>query len=421
VLISYVVKHRDYRTAAKHGVNSNHFHIHKKEWVWIERFVTKYAKSPGQNSFKSRFPDFKILRTDAGEAKPLVEEVHAQHSQFVLKRLLERGVEGIEDRGMVDEVLRELHLGIVGLRTELDGADGDHDAIADFDAAYRYIRGLAARIKEHGASGTPTGYDTLDARTGGPMPGHLWVVGARLGQGKTWALVNMAVASVKAGYAVQFCSLEQPREQILVRAHTVMSNQMHKAAGHLKFTSQELTTGHVGPSTYRDWLKKVPGHYPGRLHVSDRGRGQVGPLEIASLIERNKPDVVFIDYMTLMSMIGDDWRAVQKLSGELKTLAMSYQVPIVTAAQLNRAGAGKRDIPGVENLAYGDSIGQDADAVIMLQQYSRSVHRVNLAKYRHGRDGITFWTKFLPNDGEFSEITYDQAQDMKDKDDDRDD
>jgi replicative DNA helicase len=100
---------------------------------------------------------------------------------------------------------------------------------------------------------------------------------------------------------------------------------------------------------------------------------------------------------------------------------MSYQVPIVTAAQLNRAGAGKRDIPGVENLAYGDSIGQDADAVIMLQQYSRSVHRVNLAKYRHGRDGITFWTKFLPNDGEFSEITYDQAQDMKDKDDDRDD
>lgn len=418
VLISYVVRHRDYRTVAKHGVGASMFHIHRKEWDWIERFVARHAKCPGANSFKSRFPEFRVLKTEEGDAEALIHEVQAQHAQFTLKKLLERGADAIDDRGAVDEVLREMHEGLIKLRSEMDGHHTDGDALADSDSAFNYVRNLEIRRQRLGSAGVPTGYATLDERTNGPMAGHLWVVAARLGQGKTWVLVNMAVAAVAAGYKVQFVSLEQPREQILIRAHTIMSEQLSKAGNGPKFSSYDLTSGGVGASVYRKFLRSLPKHYPGSLHISDRGRGQVGPLEVAALIERNKPDIVFIDYLTLMSMAGDDWRAVQKLSGELKTMAMSYEIPVVTAAQVNRAGSSKHEAPGVEHLAYSDSIGQDADAVITLGQLSPSVHRMKMAKFRHGRDGFTWYTKFMPDDGDFAEVTYDEAMDLKDADDD---
>lgn len=418
ILISYVVRHRDFRTAAKHGINAGMFHIHKKEWEWIERFVARHAKSPGASSFKGRFPDFRILKTEDGDAEALIAEVQAQHAQFTIRKLLERGADAIDDRGMVNDVLRDLHEGIINLRSQMDGHSSDGDALADADSAYAYIRNMEIRRQRLGSAGVPTGYQTLDERTNGPMAGHLWVVAARLGQGKTWVLVNMAVAAIAAGYKVQFVSLEQPREQILIRAHTIMSDQLSKNGKGPKFTSYELTSGGVGASVYRSFLKSLPKNYPGSLHISDRGRGQVGPLEVAALIERNKPDIVFIDYLTLMSMSGDDWRAVQKLSGDLKTMAMSYELPVVTAAQVNRAGSGKSDAPGVEHLAYSDSIGQDADAVITLGQLSQSVHRMKMAKFRHGRDGFTWYTKFMPDNGDFSEVGYDEAMDLKDADDD---
>jgi hypothetical protein len=37
---------------------------------------------------------------------------------------------------------------------------------------------------------------------------------------------------------------------------------------------------------------------------------------------------------------------------------------------------------------------------------------MKLAKHRDGKSGITFYAKFLVNTGEFSEITFNKAQDM---------
>ena len=128
------------------------------------------------------------------------------------------------------------------------------------------------------------------------------------------------------------------------------------------------------------------------------------------MIERNNPDVVFIDYLTLMDT-GDDWRATANLSGQIKSLAQRYQVPVIVAAQINRSGVGKEP-PGPEHLSSSDSIGQDADAVVTLKQMSDRVVKMRLAKYRHGKDNEVWWCAFKPNTGHFEEITGDEAQDM---------
>jgi replicative DNA helicase len=166
---------------------------------------------------------------------------------------------------------------------------------------------------------------------------------------------------------------------------------------------------------YKTFLQELKENLSGRFIVNDTSRGRVSPSMIAAQIERNRPDIVFIDYLTLMNGQAGDWQAISNLSGELKGLAMRYSVPIVAAAQINRMGIGD-DLPGAEHLAGADAIGQDADAVVTLAQKSRHVVRMKLAKYRHGQDGMAWWAEFRPNSGTFVEIAGEYAQDLMDQD-----
>jgi replicative DNA helicase len=124
---------------------------------------------------------------------------------------------------------------------------------------------------------------------------------------------------------------------------------------------------------------------------------------------------VFIDYLTLMSTGGDDWKAIANLSAELKGIAMHYQVPIVAAAQINRMAIGN-DVPGPEHLAGADAIGQDADCVVTMKQMSAHLIKMRLAKFRHGSDGQTWMNEFRPNTGMFDEVSGGRADEIIEED-----
>ena len=120
-------------------------------------------------------------------------------------------------------------------------------------------------------------------------------------------------------------------------------------------------------------------------------------------------------YLTGYGMIPTH-NSVAKLSGDLKELASRYAVPIVAAAQLNRANGLSKEPAGPEALAQADAIGQDADAVITMRQTTKSVIRMKLAKYRHGVAGFQWFTQFQPSRGIFKEVSYSAAQTLMDAD-----
>jgi replicative DNA helicase len=235
----------------------------------------------------------------------------------------------------------------------------------------------------------------------------------------SWTMMRMATAAIMEGYNVQYNALEQTRAEVAMRIHTFLST----AVGRELFRNLDLMQGrNFNLESYREFLHSMKDEISGKMHVSDTSRGKVSPLTIASQIERNKPDIVFIDYLTLMEKSGDgDWKSIAKLSGEMKNLAMQYQVPIVCAAQLNRAMGLGKEPAGPEALAQSDSIGQDSDAVITIRQSSASVLQMKLAKYRHGLGGFKWHCQFQPGKGIFKEVTHTEAQLLKDADDEADD
>jgi replicative DNA helicase len=218
----------------------------------------------------------------------------------------------------------------------------------------------------------------------------------------------MAAHAVYQGFTVQYDALEQTRAQIAMRAHSFLSSDHAKST----FKSTALMNGtDFDLLSYKKFLQELKEGTTGRLIVNDTSRGRVSPSTIAAQIERNRPDIVFIDYLTLMNTQAGDWQAIAALSAELKGIAMRYEVPIVAAAQINRMAIGN-DLPGAEHLAGADAIGQDADCVLTMKQVSRHVVKMKMAKYRHGSDGQVWFNEFRPNNGLFREISGDTADDI---------
>jgi replicative DNA helicase len=414
MFISAVLRQEDHKTPVLAGCNEKWFTTFDQEWSWIYRYIERHRKCPSKALFKSKFPEFTIIKSD--DVDYCLRELKELYIRRTLVSCTDDIIDKIVDENYKDsiELVEELQGKLIALQADVDGVTNESDVLDDWELTYSEVSRRLERAERYGQSGIPTGFGTLDLATNGPQAGDYWIVAARLGQGKTWALLRMACTAVYQGFTVQYDALEQSRSQIAMRAHSFLSSENAKDSFH----SADLMRGqNFDLLKYKTFLKNLREELKGKLIVNDTSRGRVTPSTIAAQIERNKPDVVFIDYITLMSSQAGDWQAIAALSAELKGIAMRYEVPIVAAAQINRTSLGNpNDMPGAEHLSGSDGIGQDADLVMTMKQMSRSVIKMRLAKYRHGMDGQEWFTEFKPNSGVFVEISGDDAQDLIDED-----
>lgn len=407
-LLSAVLSTQDHVTPAARGITTAFFTSYEDEWRWVEQYISSHKRTPSKTAFHAKFPEFVLKRVD--DVEHFCLEVRKGHATSALTSGIQEIISDIE-AGNIDTATRRMHSIALDTETKIGGRSDDADVIKNWRDTYDEAMRRVARKEQFGQSGIPTGFPTLDERTGGPQPGHLWIVSARLGQGKTWSLVRMAAAATFSGLAVQYDALEGTRAEINMRFHTFASSEYGKTV----FKNADLAMGqNFSPREYKEFLQGLRNDVSGKLFIADTTRGPVSPMTIASQIERNKTAVTFLDYITLMDAgDGDERQGMVKLSKQLKNVAMRYETAIVAAAQVNREGAKVgQGFSGAEHLAESDSFGRDADAVITMVQRSKHIVHMKLVKYRHGRDGYSWYCKFLPNTGHFEEITQDDALDV---------
>jgi len=410
LLISSVLREQDVQTPRHFGISLYHFHTYKAEWSWLMKYANDHNKAPSRVAFKHEFPDVKLLRADdTGYYCERVLESHAQHEVL---RLCEEAMEEVSS-GEPMAALKLLAQGTNRASMDVSLLGKNSNVLDDYEDIYNEAARRVEAAEKGGLPGISTGFPTLDSRTGGPQPGHVWIVGARLGEGKSWAMLRMAVAALIEGKKVQFCSLEMSRSQVTLRTHTFLSALLKYEHS---FKNMDLMLGKgYSLKEYRKFLRYLRDNLTGQLFVSDMSRGRVTATSLSAIIENNEPDILFVDYITLMGRDTDGWEGVAKLSGDMKTLAERYGIPIVLAAQMNRGGHG-REPAGAENLAESDAIGRDADCVVSLKQVSPHVVKAKVTKYRHGPDGYMWWNRFEVNAGVFEECSFDEAQDTIDAD-----
>lgn len=254
-------------------------------------------------------------------------------------------------------------------------------------------------VANGGLPSIPTHFRDFDALLrGGLHPGHLIVVAARPGIGKTTAMLNMAfnAASDKENPITSaFFCLEMSKVELAGRVMSMaglVPNDIFvdpKAASGLtdqNWTDLMQIAGDV--STAQIILDDTPGLYLGELYA-----------KLRKLKAQYDIKVAYVDYLQLIQVEGNYQSRVQEvgqISKSLKRFSRELDICIVAAAQMSRAVEGRTDgIPVLSDLRESGNIEQDADVVVFLYRedlVKKNSTRMNLvdmivAKNRHGTLG----------------------------------
>ena len=210
--------------------------------------------------------------------------------------------------------------------------------------------------------GIPTGLSTLDRIIGGLHRSDLIIIGARPGMGKTSLILNMArYISINAKRKVAFFSLEMSRDQLAQRM--------------LSFDAavdiSRLRQGGLSADEWERISTATSTLYQSELFVDETAAVTV--QQIKSKVRRLKPDIVFIDYLQLITPSNDSDNRVQqvsKMTWALKIMAKELNIPVVVCSQLSRASQAKgtSHVPQLSDLRESGSIEQDADIVLLLHR-----------------------------------------------------
>lgn len=237
----------------------------------------------------------------------------------------------------------------------------------------------------------PSGFDNLDKKIQGFFNGSLVIVGARPSVGKTSLAISMAHNIAKKGHRVGFISIEMSDNQIQQR----LASQM------LEIPLRDIIVG-ARKREYKEKIQKFVENYDFPFYVD------ANPMSLSTMKHRIKKmktnyglDIIFLDYLQLISGEFQRYELVTKISQELKVIAKELDIPLVVLSQLSRGSEQTEEkIPNLSHLRESGSIEQDADMVILLYKEEKKkkdedkglletlpIVTLDIAKNRNGETG----------------------------------
>lgn len=243
-----------------------------------------------------------------------------------------------------------------------------------------------------------TGFSQLDKILGGGfLNGGLYILAARPGMGKTTLALNLA-ENFRGG--VLFVSLEMSENQLTAK-------RMARETG---IPSNRLLLGNDLSEGEYEKICAAASKLSQSGVVANRRMGATVP-EISVMARSVKGlSAIVVDYLGLVQsdQSGSRYETVTEISGALKRLAMSLNVPVLALAQLNRASDARADKrPALSDLRDSGAIEQDADGVLLLYRadyYQKgeapkpwvpSLIECEVAKNRHAATGMVRFNGFL--------------------------
>lgn len=261
--------------------------------------------------------------------------------------------------------------------------------------------------KEGKTPGIPFGFPTLDKLTGGILPHEFNTVAGFSGFGKSTMLKAVAFNVWFNGKTPLIVTLEEEK--------TIVAQQFDAMAASLDLVKMRQLG--LAPEDFdrwkkiRDQLRETTAEIP----IIDNLR-YATPDAIFAETVRHKPDLVIVDYISLMrsgrpgqrgvSM----WQSITEITQDLKQNARTLMIPILAAAQTNRSGG--KDGAELDNIGNSISIIQDSDKVIGLfaddEMKERKEMEIRINKNRRGPLG-KFKARWDHSTQEFREL---QMQDL---------
>jgi replicative DNA helicase len=207
---------------------------------------------------------------------------------------------------------------------------------------------------------------------GGFHPKELYVFASTPGGGKTLTLGNLALSLFLGGKKVVVYTFETSMERLMMRYFC-------------NLTDKKGTEINLDDEVTKNNLKeKFKEGENGNLVVKEYNAHEVCANDLRANIydltyyKDFKPDAIVVDYLTIMNSNDDSldktnsFTYYKTVAEELRNIAKTLNIPVLTACQINREGMGERGgtkaILTAKNVAESRGIHDTADVFITINQ-----------------------------------------------------
>lgn len=271
----------------------------------------------------------------------------------------------------------------------------DTDKLSIAGPLNRAIDNIESTIAGTPRIGVRTGLEPVDKYLMfGLRGGDMVVVAARPAQGKTsmsmQIVEHVAIEQKKRVliFSLEMTSVALMERMVRSRARVRAADILARKIGNFERQSLARATGEIQSSA---------------ILCDDGSAKSIGYIKsVARRAHQKEPlDLIVIDYLQLVrgdTKRGKDNRVceVEEISGGVKDLAKTLNVPVVVIAQLNRDPDKRQGRPSLADLKGSSAIEMDADIVMLLHMNEEGddIHSqfpkmdVIVAKNREGETGI---------------------------------
>lgn len=363
---------------------------------FIKEYYTTYSIAPTKDAFKVHIQGIKneVLKLNVLE-----------HLKDVFNSVGSLDLQYIQDQSIVFCKRQEFKKAIEEAAVLIE--DGRYeDAQICIDKAhkvgqekfnfYDYKAEVKPRYEEADRTPISTSWDIInDITAGGLAAGELGILVAGPGGGKSWGLVNIGGAAVKAGKTVFHFTLELYENYTGRRYDSFFSGI---AFQNLKYNVVDI----------EHCISKLPGNIV--IEYAPAGTLTINQIQAhidKAILNGVTPDLIIIDYADLLRGNGryakkEKREELGNIYIDLRGLAGKYKIPCWTASQANREGA-KSDIIDGTQVSEDYSKIMTGDLVISLQRKLQNklggTGTWHIIKNRFGPDGLTFPSKINTSNG----------------------
>ena len=211
--------------------------------------------------------------------------------------------------------------------------------------------------KEKELIGIPSGFTSIDRKTGGWQPGELIIIAGRPSMGKTALALTLSLNPARMNHPVAFFSLEMSRGQLATRY----------LSGESGYTNIEIRNADVNMEKL---IHSSLGLIKQQIVIDDTS--SIALFELRSKVKKQilkrGIQLVVVDYLQLMTAeAGNREQEISKISRGLKSIAKEFNIPVIALSQLNRDVEKRADKrPNLSDLRESGAIEQDADIVCFI-------------------------------------------------------
>jgi len=314
-------------------------------FAYCSQYISKYGTIPDINSIgygvedeKERTKVIEVLDEITGMDYDvsehydfILDQTNDYLKEQALKRAILSSVDILESKGEKNRIREEVE---AALSKDLK-----------IDLGLNYFQDIGKRLKgilTSAGNRVPSYYPQFDEFINGGFPPYtLSVVVAKIHSGKSLTMCNFAARQVLKGHNVVIMTLEMSENDYAQRFDSIYSmmdiNRMYLSKDNVKSLLTKLTELRSREDRGNLYIKQFP---TGVASINDF-RLYMRELKMRGI----KPDIMYVDYINLMrsavgSSRGDNlYSSVKRISEELRSLSLEFNIPVISVSQLNREGS----------------------------------------------------------------------------------